>query len=40
MISSRWGKNGRSSESGQALAFLVVALALVFLAERSICTNA
>src|ERR1700681_767250 len=31
MISSRWGKNSRSSESGQALVFLVLALALVFL---------
>jgi hypothetical protein len=32
MISSRWTKNSRTSESGQALAFLVLALALVFLA--------
>ena len=31
MISSRWEKNSRSSESGQALVFLVLALALVFL---------
>src|SRR5438876_7091640 len=36
MVSSRWKKNNRSSEHGQALVFVVLALALFFLAAGAI----